>query len=292
MMDIIARGDAEKVHDGEINSQPAWYILHHGVYHPQKPGKIRVVFDCSARFKDTCLNEHLLTGPDLTNTLIGVLCRFRKGQVAIMCDHQFHVAQEDQDYLRFLWWEGGELEARPSVFRMRVHLFGAASSPGCTNFGFKHLAAQGEGEFSQAAARFIQRNFYVDDGLTSVESDTEAIQLVREARDLCKSGKLHLHKFVSNSKQVIASLPTEECVESAADLSLDLGQAKVERALGVQWCVASDTFQFRVTVKKNPFTRRGVLSTVASIFDLLGFVALFILIGKRILHAMCRDKVG
>lgn len=297
MTDIIARGDVEKVPDGEINNQPAWYIPHHGVYHPQKPGKIRVVFDCSARFKGTSLNEHLLTGPDLTNTLIGVLCRFRKGQVAIMCDvermfHQFHVAPEDQDYLRFLWWEGDDLEAQPSAFRMRVHLFGAASSPGCANFGFKHLAAQGEGEFSQVASRFLQRNFYVDDGLTSVETDAEAIQLVREARDLCKSGKLHLHKFVSNSKQVIASLPKEECVEGVADLDLDLGQAKIERALGVQWCVASDTFQFRVTIKENPFTRRGVLSTVASIFDPLGFVAPFILIGKKILQTMCRDKVG
>lgn len=297
MTDIIARGDAEKVPNEEISKQPAWYIPHHGVYHPQKPGKIRVVFDCSARFKGICLNEHLLTGPDLTNTLIGVLCRFRKGQVAIMCDvermfHQFHVAKEDQDYLRFLWWEGDELEAQPSVFRMRVHLFGAASSPGCANFGLKHLATQGEGKFSQAAARFVQRNFYVDDGLTSVESDEEAVQLVKDARDLCKSGNLHLHKFVSNSKQVIASLPREECAESAADLDFDLGQAKVERALGVQWCVSSDTFQFRVTVKENPFTRRGVLSTVASVFDPLGFVAPFILTGKKILQTMCRDKVG
>lgn len=44
------------------------------------------------------------------------------------------------------------------------------------------------------------------------------------------SGKRHLHKFVSNSKQVIVSLPKEECVEGAADLDLDLGQAKIERA--------------------------------------------------------------
>lgn len=173
MADVIARGDAEKVPEWEIGAQPVWYIPHHGVYHPQKPGKIRVVFDCSARYQGTCLNEHLLTGPDLTNTLVGVLCRFRMGQVAIMCDvermfHQFHVTQEDQDYFRFLWWEGGKLEAQPSVFRIRVHLFGAASSPGCANFGLKHIASQGEGKFSQATVRFLQRNFYVDDGLSSV----------------------------------------------------------------------------------------------------------------------------
>ncbi|XP_039456643.1 uncharacterized protein LOC120433805 [Oreochromis aureus] len=136
MNDIISCGDAEKVPDEENDEKLAWYIPHHGVYHPQKPGKIRVVFDCSAKFQETSLNDHLLTGPDLTNTLVGVLCRFRKGSVAIMCDiermfHQFHVKREDQDYLRFLWWENGNLETSPSVYRMKVHLFGAASSPGC-----------------------------------------------------------------------------------------------------------------------------------------------------------------
>lgn len=77
------------------DNSPAWYIPHHGVFHPQKPGKICVVFDCSAKFQDISLNDNLLDGPDLTNALVGVLCRFRKGLVAVMCDverifHQFH----------------------------------------------------------------------------------------------------------------------------------------------------------------------------------------------------------
>lgn len=106
MKEIIARGDAEKVPERELGNQPAWYIPHHGVYNPQKPGKIRAVFDCSARFSNTSLKDNLLTGPDLTNTLVGVLSRFRKGKIAIMCDvermfHQFYVAPKDRDYLRF-----------------------------------------------------------------------------------------------------------------------------------------------------------------------------------------------
>ncbi len=39
MDDTIARGDAEKVPVEEIDNNPAWYIPHHRVYHPQKPGK-------------------------------------------------------------------------------------------------------------------------------------------------------------------------------------------------------------------------------------------------------------
>ena len=80
---------------------------HHGVYHPRK-GKLQVVFDCGAEFKGTSLNEQLLQGPNLTSSLIGVLLRFRQEPIAFMSDvksmfYQVKVAEEDKDFLRFLW---------------------------------------------------------------------------------------------------------------------------------------------------------------------------------------------
>ena len=63
-----------------------WYIPHHGVYHPKKPKKIRVVFDCSSQYKGESLNKYLLQGPDLMNKLIGVLIRFRQEIVAFTTD--------------------------------------------------------------------------------------------------------------------------------------------------------------------------------------------------------------
>ena len=107
MTEIIDRGDAEKVKN-TASKDVTWYIPHHGVYHSKKPDKIRVVFDCSAKFEGVSLNDCLLSGPDLTNGLLGVLCRFRKNPCAVMCDiekmfHQFYVNEEDRDYLRFLW---------------------------------------------------------------------------------------------------------------------------------------------------------------------------------------------
>ncbi len=73
-----------------------------------KPGRICVVFDCSASFHGHSLNSILLPGPDLTNNLVGVLCRFRKEPIVLICDieavfHQFQVAAKHCDYLRFLW---------------------------------------------------------------------------------------------------------------------------------------------------------------------------------------------
>lgn len=96
----------------------------------------------------------------------------------------------------------------------------------------------------------------------------------------------------SNSKNVLSSIPKEKCAGGVKNLDMALGEPYLERALGVQWCVKSDEFQFRVVVEENPITRRGVLATVASVFDLLGFVAPFILAGKKILQQMCHEKVS
>jgi len=295
MDDVLDRGDAELVESNE-NVGNSWYIPHHGVYHPKKPDKLRVVFDCSARYADSSLNQHLLTGPDLTNGLAGVLCRFRKSPIAIMCDiekmfHQFLVDEADRDFLRFLWWEHGNIENEPLEYRMRVHLFGAASSPGCANYGLKYLAKKHESEFPLASS-FVQHDFYVDDGLTSVETEEEAIQLVNEAQRLCANGGLRLHKFISNNKRVIESIPASERAVDVKDLDLALEQLPIERALGVEWCIENDNFQFQIALKVTAPTRRNMLSIVASVFDPLGFLSPFTLRGKQILQEMCQNGVG
>lgn len=62
MQELLRNGHAEKVPEQDIIPQDGhvWYIPHHGVYHPQKPDKIRVVFDCSAQFEGVSLNSYLL----------------------------------------------------------------------------------------------------------------------------------------------------------------------------------------------------------------------------------------
>ena len=56
-----------------------------------------------------------------------------------------------------------------------------------------------------------------------------------------------------------------------------------QRALGVKWNPASDTFGFKVKVKEKPPTRRGILSLVSSVYDPLGFASPFVLPAKVIL---------
>ena len=82
-----------------------WYLPHHPVYHPMIPEKLRTVFDCASVHHGLSLNSQVLSGPDLTNKLLGVLLRFRQETVALMADVQamFHqVFPEDRDVLRYL----------------------------------------------------------------------------------------------------------------------------------------------------------------------------------------------
>ncbi len=111
-----------------------WYIPTFGVYHPQKPNQIRVVFDSSARYLGISLNNVLLTGPDLNNSLVGVLLRFRKERVAILADiqqmfHCFLVHDDHRNFLRFLWHKDNDVNKQIIEYRMKVHVFGNRPSP-------------------------------------------------------------------------------------------------------------------------------------------------------------------
>ena len=85
MKDVIAKGYARKSAT-KAASGKTWCLLHHGIYHPNKPGKIRAVFDVSVDYKGRCLNRELLSGPDLRKQIVGVLLRFREEQIAVMED--------------------------------------------------------------------------------------------------------------------------------------------------------------------------------------------------------------
>ena len=151
----------------------------------------------------------------MINKLTGVLLWFRQHTIALICDieemfNQFHVPEQDHNYFQFLWWKDGDSNAQLQDYRiMKVHLFGAVSSPGCANYGLKNLA--NENRLSHpVGSQFVARNFYVDDGVTSTDTVEKAIQLAQEAREICAKGGLRLHKFVSNNHAVLQSIPSSE----------------------------------------------------------------------------------
>ncbi|XP_023814298.1 uncharacterized protein LOC111947899 [Oryzias latipes] len=84
--DSLQKGYAEEVKDKDGVDGAIWYLPHHPVLNPKKPGKVRIVYDCAARYQGASLNDRIHQGPDLTNKLLGVLLKFRQEPVALNAD--------------------------------------------------------------------------------------------------------------------------------------------------------------------------------------------------------------
>ena len=136
---------------------------------------------------------------------------------------------------------------------MTVHLFGAGSSPVCADFGFKKAAALGEEKYGTEAARFEREDFYVDDGLASQHTVTEAINLVRDTKQLCAEYGIKLQKIESNSHKVLEAIPPNERAKCLENITFDRScqNQAIERVLGIEWYIASDCFQFKIKIRED-----------------------------------------
>ena len=186
--------------------------------------------------------------------------------------HQVLVNETDADSLRFLWKDDIFSEDPPYSMKMAVHIFGAKDSPICANYALHATARDNYEKFNGLTYETILKCYYVDDLLKSVTSKETAISLAKELIEILKCGGFHLTKFLSNSIKVIESLDREN----------------VERTLGVCWVTNSDEFTFRSNPNEAPMTKRGILKTVSSVFDPLGFVTPFILKAKILLQELWR----
>ena len=116
---------------------------------------------------------------------------------------------EDCDALRFLCWPE-DLNREPEEYQMQVHIFGATSSPCCSNKALRQTADDNEEKYGKQAAETVRRNFYVDDLLKSTTSVEEATTLADKLTGMLKEGGFRLTKLLSNRREVLLTLPSQE----------------------------------------------------------------------------------
>ena len=261
MEDNLKRGFIEPVPESPPGGL-IWYLPHHAVSNPNKPGKVRVVFDGAAKYEGASLNDKLLQGPDFMNSLSGILMRFRLGKVALSADiegmfNQVKTTPKDRDALRLLWWPEGNLDQPPSHFRLTVQAFGLRSSPSIASYVVRRTARDNEDSDDKATIKAAVNSFYVDDFLKSVDTEAEAIRMVGQMTELMKRGGFRLTKWLSTHQTVVNSIPTEE--RAPAVQEVDVCEAVSQRALGMRWMIDGDYFFFSQNLKEGPITKRGIL---------------------------------
>jgi hypothetical protein len=114
----------------------------------------------------------------------------------------------------------------------------------------------------------VTNDVYVDDGLTSCPTAEEAIKVMKDTQEaLKKYGYLRLHKFASNSFEVMSAFPSSDLATNLKYLDLEANTKPLQHSLGLIWDLNTDMFLFQLSPDNKPVTRRGILSTVNSIYD-------------------------
>ncbi|KAM4691875.1 uncharacterized protein WCC33_016681 [Rhinophrynus dorsalis] len=120
--------------------------------------------------------------------------------------HCFIIREDNRNFLRFRWYRNNDVNDEVVDYRMKVHVFGNSPSPAVAIFGLRKTAQIGEQEFGSDARQFVERNFYVDDGLKSLPTEEEAIDLLTRTQNMLATANLRLHKIISNSNEVMRAV--------------------------------------------------------------------------------------
>ena len=276
-----------------IDNPRAWYLPHHPVFHPHKPGKVRRVLNGAAKFHGVSLNSKLLTGPDLLQTLIHVLMRFRQHPYAVSADIegmflQVGVIPEDRPSLRFLWREDPATDV--IVYQYVRHIFGSKDSPTCANYALQQTARDNRIQFLEAA-NSVENNFYMDDYLESSPTINEATKKAQDLVEMLAKGGFNLTKFVSNVPGLVKIVDPKYQLPAESNEKVLVTDEDTSHVLALKWNHSRDTLVVsRGTTPdlNRPVTQRVVLSLVSAVYDPIGLAAPYTVTARLLLKDIWR----
>lgn len=294
---LLDSGYARELTSTELKDSPAvnkiWYLSHFGVDNPYKK-KLRLVFDGAGKVEGSCLNDYLLTGPDLLLPLFGIMLRFRSHPVAVTGDIKdmflrVKIRKEDQHALRFLWRDNPSEPIKTYV--MTSLIFGANCSPFVAQFVKNINAARYESSLP-AAVDAIRNSHYMDDYIHSLPDEATAIDMVKNISHIYSQGNFEIRNWTSNSLLLLESVPKDTLGPAAIKFKL-AGQNEGERTLGLIWFPKTDELGFDVSFKRIPEnvllgkerpTKRIMLRVIMSIFDIYGILSPLTVQGRIMLQ--------
>ena len=239
---------------------------------------MRRVCNAASKFESVSLNDNLMAGPNLLQSLIGTTFRVREKKIALTADVeamflQVKVPPADCKELQFLRRENNTEPT--SVYEYGRHIFGAKSSPTCVNYVLQQVGRDCRDD-NGLVAKLINRNFYMDNFVESVASEEEAVGMYKRLQKSLADGGFQLTKWICNSEKVMERISPED--RSGALSKTFEAEPLAPSILGRQWNVKSDSFEIcRGMEKEVPakVTQRVILSHVSSVFDPLGLFSPF-----------------
>jgi hypothetical protein len=303
--ELIIEGYVRKATARDLNTPwpNVWYLPMSLVVNQNKePVKTRNVYDASAKYKGTSLNDNLLMGPNLLVDMLAPLMRMRLYKYAFTGDvksmfHRVMICERDQQCQRILWRE--KQQDPMQIYIQQVMLFGPKSSP----FGSQIVKNKTADKWTYkypSAVQALRDYTYMDDLLTSEPTVEKAVETATNCIKILKSINWDLVGFQSNSLKVLQGLSSANVKLETIDIMSAEEATYTTKVLGVAWNPKLDAFTFNLN--KNAFiklvqecghrpTKRDQCSTIARIFDAMGFISHCLIRGRILLQRSWKEKL-
>ncbi|XP_076291883.1 uncharacterized protein LOC143214555 [Lasioglossum baleicum] len=292
LREYLQLGHMRKLPPSSIDAPRAVYIPHHAVIRESSATThLRVVFNASSLTSNgTSLNDHLLIGPKLQTDLPTIILRCRQYRYVLTSDitkmyRQILVDPQDVDYQRILW-RSSPLEPM-GHYQLLTVTYGTSPAPFLALRVLQQLI-EDEGRQFPLATRILQHHLYVDDCVFGAFDEATLIETRNQLIALLSRAQFRLHKWTSNAPHLLMDISPHDCGTVQEKV---LHCDDTVKVLGVAWNPEIDAFRFKVTLPPDPAcTKRTVLSTIARLFDPLGWVTPTTVYAKILMQQMWLQK--
>ncbi|CAG7821049.1 unnamed protein product, partial [Allacma fusca] len=239
MEDFFTKGYARKLDLADVTKcdSKLWYLPHFSVVNPNKPGKIRLVFDAASKSGGISLNDVLMSGPDFLTPLPSHLFNFRHFPVAVTGDiremfPQIKIREEDQAAQHFLW-RGSDRDRPPDEYVMTSMIFGAKSSPCSAQYVRDVNAREFQSTNPEAVEAILQRH-YMDNYLDSFQNVNQARKQIQDVFNIHADGGFQMCSWLTNDPDLMEWIPPDLRTDPDKSLDFEIGLPQ-ERILGLKW---------------------------------------------------------
>ncbi|KAL4126593.1 hypothetical protein QTP88_010805 [Uroleucon formosanum] len=268
-------------------SPGCYFIPHHAVYRPEIDiNKIRVVFDASAKCgRGPSLNDCLFPGPKLQQDIVDILTRFRVHKHVFTTDickmyRQVLILPKYRKFQHILW------RASPHdkllEYELNTVTYGVNCAPYLALRVLQSIASDDCND-SEGVRNALTRQTYVDDICDGADTITEILKLQSNLISVLNRSGMELKKWSSNTTSVLDAVPAADRVHAPTPFETVDGQGT--KVLGLEWHPDGDYFCCALSLEQSPiYTKRGILSLVARIFDPLGVFGPVVFLAKFIMQ--------
>ncbi|XP_050297248.1 uncharacterized protein LOC126736761 [Anthonomus grandis grandis] len=253
--------------------------------------KLRVVFDASAKTSSGfALNNVTLKGYQVQPELFDILCRFRVFKYTLTSDimkmYRMIKTNPAHNFLQNILWRENPNEDLKCI-ELQTVTYGTNFAPFIATRVLKDVALKNIDKYPLAANALLKQ-CYMDDIIGGCDKIEDLFDLNAQLNSLLNSAGFTLHKFNSNSHNLLEYLKKSPSLEY--DLNLDKSPSKI---LGLKWQPTDDCLKISVPeITPCDFpTKRIILSTLAQCFDPLGLVNPIIVKGKILMQKLWKCKV-